>query len=144
MSSQLLGVLMGSLTVVIIVGVAWYVLLVIACWRIFTKAGEPGWKSIIPIYDSYILYKISWAPGWFWVYLILVVISAVLSQFGSIVVLIIALIFTIAAAVVAFIDNYKLSQAFDHGVGFAIGLFILQPIFLLILGFGDSEYYGPQ
>ncbi len=143
-TSAVLGVLMGALTVVIAIAVVWYVLEVIGCWRVFTKAGEPGWKSIIPFYDNYILYKISWAPGWFWVYLILVVAYAGLSEIGNTVLAIIAIICTVGAVVIGFIDNYKLSRAYGHGLGFAIGLFLFQPIFLMVLGFGSSEYEGPQ
>ena len=52
----LVGIGFSTILIVII----WYVLVVVASWHIFTKAGEPGWKSIIPIYNEYILYKISW------------------------------------------------------------------------------------
>ena len=50
--------------------IVWYVLQVIANWRIFTKAGEKGWKSIIPVYNTYITYKIAWKPVFFWIFLI--------------------------------------------------------------------------
>ena len=36
------------------------VLMIVAMWRIFAKAGEAGWKAVIPFYNTYILYKITW------------------------------------------------------------------------------------
>lgn len=44
-----------------------YILQVIAYWKIFTKAGEEGWKSIIPIYNGYVQYRLTWDVQYFWV-----------------------------------------------------------------------------
>ena len=109
-----------------------YILQVIAYWKIFTKAGEEGWKSIIPIYNGYV-----------WVALGLAVGGGILNSFGGIVGVIgsLALLGTALMNVVAL---YKLACAYGHGIGFTIGLFFLNPLFMLILGFGDSEYMGPQ
>jgi hypothetical protein len=46
--------------------IAYYVLLMVACWKVFEKAGEKGWKAIIPIYNEYITYKIAGIKNWFW------------------------------------------------------------------------------
>ena len=112
-----------------------YILQVIAYWKIFTKAGEEGWKSIIPIYNGYVQY--------FWVELGLAVGGGILNSFGGIegVIGSLALLGTALMNVVAL---YKLACAYGHGIGFTIGLFFLNPLFMLILGFGDSEYMGPQ
>ena len=108
-----------------------YILQVIAYWKIFTKAGEEGWKSIIPIYNGYVQA------------LVLAVGGGILNSFGGIVGVIgsLALLGTALMNVVAL---YKLACAYGHGIGFTIGLFFLNPLFMLILGFGDSEYMGPQ
>lgn len=53
-------------------------------------------------------------------------------------------LFTLASAIVNIIAANKLSKAFGHGVGFTIGLFFLNPIFMLILAFSSDEYIGPQ
>ena len=100
-----------------------YILQVIAYWKIFTKAGEEGWN--------------------FWVALGLAVGGGILNSFGGIVGVIgsLALLGTALMNVVAL---YKLACAYGHGIGFTIGLFFLNPLFMLILGFGDSEYMGPQ
>lgn len=99
-----------------------YILLIVAQWKIFEKAGEAGWKSLIPFYNMYILYKIAWGNGW----LFLLTIIPIVGFVASIVV------------------EVKLSKAFGQGGGFAVGLILLPNIFQLILGFGHYEYIGPN
>ena len=55
-----------------------YILQVIAYWKIFTKAGEEGWKSIIPIYNGYVQYRLTWDVQYFWVALGLAVGGGIL------------------------------------------------------------------
>jgi len=98
-----------------------FILLVIALWKIFTKAGEEGWKSLIPIYNYIVLLKIVGRP-WWWLLLFLIPIVNV---------------------VIAIIILNDLSKSFGHGMGFTLGLIFLSNIFLLILGFGSSQYVGP-
>ena len=139
-----IGVILGIIATIAIV--VW-IFQIIAFWKIFTKAGEPGWKSIIPIYGSYVCFKISWKPMWFWVFFVLTFVYSFLSSFsgasgGTSALDIISTIAAIALLIVQIAANYKLSTAFGHGVGFAVGLTLLWPIFVLILGYGKSEYVG--
>ena len=155
------GAIAGSMiTVVLLTGIVLWVLTIIASWKILQKAGEPGWKAIIPIYNIYMLYKIVGMSGWFWASLICgVVISIVMVADGTtntlnmtsqqlelydwskhiptVIVLIVGGIFEL---VVQILYAMKTSKAFGHGAGFAVGLFFLTPIFWLILGFGSSKY----
>ena len=101
--------------------VAIYAILVIPYWVVFTKAGQPGWPALIPIYSTYILLKVVGRPGW---WLILFIIPLV-----NFVILIIVM--------------NDLSKSFGHGVGFTLGLIFLSIIFLFILAFGSSTYRGP-
>ena len=73
-AGAILGTMFGFVLVCVII---WYLLLVIASWKIFTKAGEKGWKSLIPIYNVYILYKISGLSFWKWLVLPAVIIGIV-------------------------------------------------------------------
>jgi hypothetical protein len=97
------------------------VLLIAGWWMIFTKAGEEGWKAIIPIYNVIVLLKIV-GREWWWVLLMLIPIV------GFVVWIIVAL---------------DLAKSFGRGTGFAIGLILLPFIFALILGFGGDTYRGP-
>ncbi len=110
----------GAAAIVLYV-VAIYAILVIPYWVIFTKAGQPGWPALIPIYSTYILLKVVGRPGW---WLILFIIPLV-----NFVILIIVM--------------NDLSKSFGHGVGFTLGLIFLSIIFLFILAFGSSTYRGP-
>lgn len=104
----------------LIVMLALCVIFIIAYWKLFTKAGEPGWAAIVPFYNMYVIYKISMGSGW------LFLLNLV--PFVNFVVNIIML--------------FKLAKAYGKGVGFGFGLLFLSPIFLLILAFGSSEYVG--
>ncbi len=130
----------------IAVALIFWVFQIIAFWKIFVKANEPGWKSIIPFYNSYTVYKISWRPMWFWLSLLAAVLYGFMNNlsvtFASPVFSIIALVLWIVILVLQIAANVKLSRAFGHGAGFAVGLTFLWPIFILILGYGKSEYKG--
>ncbi len=103
-----------------------YVLLVIAMWKIFTKAGKPGWAAIVPIYNVVVMFQIIGLNPWLLLLYLIPVVNFV------------------AAIVFSIMQASRLSKAFGKGTGFAFGLFFLNPIFLLILGFGDSKYIGIQ
>ena len=130
----------------LMIAFAWWILQIIANWRIFIKAGEDGWKSIIPIYGDYISYKIAWQPAYFWLTLILGIVSSYLQgtlETGeSLTVYMLVILIKIILVVISIMYSVKLARAFGRGTGFAIGLIFLQPIFMLILGFGDDRYYG--
>jgi hypothetical protein len=105
-----------------IVGLLIALLLIVAMWKVFTKAGQPGWASIIPIYNLYIWCKIVGRPGW-WILLMLI-------PFVNIIV-----------GIILCID---MAKSFGKGAGFGIGLALLGVIFFPILGFGNAQYQGPS
>jgi hypothetical protein len=96
-------------------------IVLVAYWRIFTKAGEAGWQAIIPIWNVFVFMKVIGRP-WWWVLLMLI-------PFVNIIV-----------GIIAFHD---LAMSFGHGWGFTLGLLFLPFIFFLILGFGGDRYSGP-
>jgi hypothetical protein len=96
-------------------------LVIVAMWKVFTKAGRPGWAAIIPIYNMYVWCKIVGRPGW-WVILMLIPLV------------------NIIVGIIVCID---MAKSFGKGAGFGIGLALLGIIFLPILGFGSAQYQGP-
>ena len=100
---------------------AFTILMIAAWWKIFTKAGQPGWACIIPIYNLYVWCKIVGRP-WWWILLMLI-------PFVNFIILIILII--------------DLANSFGKGVGFGIGWLLLAVIFFPILGFGSAQYQGP-
>jgi hypothetical protein len=92
---------------------------IVAMWKIFEKAGEPGWAAIIPFYNLYVLFKITWGSGWKFLLLLI--------PFANIVIA---------------ITMVKLAKAFGKSGGFAVGLIFLSVIFYCILAFDQSQYQG--
>lgn len=138
------GALMGVLCVVGII----VILIIIANWKIFQKAGKPGWHSIIPILGTIDAYDICWSSGMGLVSLALGFILSILnrSQSSNQGMNIFKLILSVATLVINAVYLYKLAKVFGKGTGFFIGLLLLNPIFMLVLGFGDAVYQpnGPQ
>lgn len=137
----------------LLIGIVWYVLQVIAYWKIFTKAGKPGWHSIIPILNTWDEIDLSWNRRMAWIFLALTVGTSLLNSFiprtpdgetRMTFLSVVVFICGIAMIVLALINEYKLAKAFGKGFGFFIGLLLLNPIFKLILGFGDAQYQGRQ
>lgn len=96
------------------------IIMIVSMWRLFTKAGQPGWAAIIPIYNTIVLLKIAGRPAWWFLLFLLPVVSI------------------IVAAVV----YYEVAQAFGKGVGYAVLLFLLPVIGFPMLAFGDAKYQG--
>ncbi len=129
--------LMSFLAAIWVLVLAWVILCVVADWKIFKKAGQPGWASIVPFYRDYVGYKIYWGNGWIFL------IPVALGLLTGIPVLGAAA--GIVALVIRAMTRYKKSVAFGQGIGFAVGLFFLPGIFSMILAFGNYKYRGiPQ
>jgi Family of unknown function (DUF5684) len=107
--------------IVLAIYLAIIILVIAGMWKMFVKAGQPGWGAIIPIYNVYLILKLVGRPAW-WLILYFV---------------------PIANIVVAVIIAIDLAKSFGKGGGFAVGLFFLGFIFIPILGFGSAEYQGP-
>lgn len=138
-AAAILGVLAAYIVVVLILTVLW----IVANWKIFTKADEAGWKSIIPIYNQYTLFKLTWKTSMFWIMLALSFVSGIVTSLmdntaGEV----ISAIVLIAAAVINIMQMHQQSKAFGHGAGFTCGLVFLNTIFVMILAFGSSQYLG--
>lgn len=109
------------MAIVIILYFAFIVFLIASMWTVFTKAGEPGWAAIVPIYNIITLLKIVGKP-WWWLLLYFVPI----------------------VGIVFIIWTYNmLSKSFGKEEGFTVGLVLLGIVFLPILAFGDAKYVGP-
>lgn len=97
------------------------VLVIAGGWKMFAKAGQPGWGILVPILNIYFMCKIAGRPGW-WVILFFI---------------------PIVSLIVAIILMIDIAKSFGKGIGFGLGLAFLGFIFMPILGFGSAEYHGP-
>ena len=118
--------LMGGMAVLftgvfLIVMLAIGVVMIASLWKVFTKAGQPGWAAIVPFYNLIVLCQIVGRPLW-WIVLCLI-------PFVNFVIVILV-----------YID---LAKSFGKSTGFGLGMFFLGFIFLPILGFGSAQYVGP-
>ncbi|MDG1295574.1 MAG: DUF5684 domain-containing protein [Saprospiraceae bacterium] len=107
---------MGTLGVLAYLGVI--VLLIVSIWKIFEKAGKPGWAAIVPIYNMIVLLEIVNKPVW---WIVLMVIPFV----------------NIVIAIIVYVE---LAKAFGKSAGFGIGMIFLSFIFLPLLAFGEDQY----
>ena len=114
------GITAGVFFLSILFVLAVAVFSIVIMWRIFEKAGEHGWAVIIPFYQNYVLFKITWGQGWLFLLLFLPIINIV----------------------TCIITMIKLAKAFNKDGAFAVGLIFLNIIFLAILAFGKARYSG--
>lgn len=96
------------------------VFIIVAMWRVFTKAGQPGWGCLIPFYSIYLMLKIAGKPGWWLIFFFIPIINFV----------------------VQIVMTIDIARNFGRGGWFAAGLIFLPIIFFPILAFGDSVYIG--
>ena len=102
--------------VVMLVWLAFVVLMIAALWKVFVKAGEPGWAAIVPIYNYVVLDRIAGRPTW-WI-----------------------LLWLLIAPIPYIIVSFDIAKRFGKGAGFAIGLILLPFIFYPVLAWGDNRY----
>ena len=98
------------------------IIVIAGMWKVFTKAGKPGWASIIPIYNAIVLLEIAGKPVW---WIVLLIIPGV-------------------NIFILFIVSIDVAKNFGKGTGFGVGLALLGVIFYPILGFGDATYRPAQ
>lgn len=89
-------------------------------YKVFEKAGIEGWKALIPFYNVYLLYELTWGKGLYALLLLIPIVNIIVS----------------------FMTAIKLAKAFGKGTGFGIGLFFIPLVFKGIIAFGDAKYEG--
>ena len=109
----------GPLFWIVVCAVA--ILEIAAMWKVFEKAGQPGWAAIVPIYNLVVILQIAGKPIW-WILLYFIPIVSI---------------------IIAFMVMFSFARNFGKGGGFALGLIFLSPIFIPILAWGDAQYQGP-
>lgn len=90
-------------------------------WKIYVKAGKPGWAAIIPIYNILVQLEIVGRPWWYLLLLFVPVVNIV----------------------IGIILLFDLAKVFGKGTGFGFGLLFLSFVFIPLLAFGDATYQGP-
>lgn len=112
---------LAQMMVSLVVGLAFLIFFIACGWKIYAKAGQPGWAVLIPIYSTIVLCKIVGKPSW-WVVLTLI---------------------PLVGPIIALVLVFNLATVFGKSGGFAVGMIFLGFIFFPILAFGSSRYIGP-
>lgn len=99
-----------------------FALILVSLWKVYAKAGQPGWAGIIPIYNLFVMMKIIGRP-WWWLLLCLIPLVNI---------------------IIGIIISIDVAKSFGQSIMFAIGLLLLPFIFYAILAFGGAKYMGPS
>ena len=130
MDREAAAILLGFAGSFMLMAIAICVFFIIVNWKMYEKAGKPGWASIVPIYNMVVLFEII---GFKWYYIFFLLLG-----FVPVVGIFLLLAFTL-------IYNVKLAKSFGQTVGFGIGLWFLSPVFTAIIAFSsDIKYVGPS
>ena len=109
----------GSMgTVAMLVWLAIFVTIIAGMWRVFTKAGQPGWGVLVPIYNLYLMCKIAQRPGWWLILMFIPVVNLI----------------------VGIVMSIDIAKHFGKGTGFGVGLAFLGFVFYPLLGFSGAQY----
>jgi hypothetical protein len=108
----------GVLMIVPLLCLVVVVIVLAGCWKMFVKAGQPGWGILIPIYNGYLFIKVAGRPGW-WLILMFVPLVDI---------------------IVGIIVTADIARNFGKGIGFLLGMIFLGFIFYPILGYGSAQY----
>ena len=114
-----LTAILGSMWLIV---AAVSIFLLVTYWKLFQKAGEPGWASIVPFYCNYVLFKIAFGNGWLFLLSLVPFVNIVM----------------------AILLPFKLAKVFGKDIGYGFGLLFLSVIFYPLLAFGSDEYIGPD
>ena len=158
-SSEVMTAMLAMLGIIVALALVIWVLLIIAYWKMFTKAGEKGWKSIIPIYNIYVAFTLCWKDGakQFLIYLIPAVVVGILSGTTTVngttttyaasnpVLGVLASVAGIVCLVWYVRFCIKMAHAYNKGTGCGILSIFFPNILTLYYGFASSAtYQGPQ
>ena len=119
------GFWIGILTTYLFIVFVIVIIFIAAGWRLFSKAGQPGWAVLIPFYNLYLYTQILRRPKW-WILLYFLGFIPFLGALGVL--------------FLSVIDSIRLAKVFGRPPEFGVGLILLNIVFIAILAFGKSDY----
>lgn len=146
-AAWLLGVLLGLGMLLIpfaIVAFILWILRIIALWKAYQRAWQWGWEAIVPIYCSYIKYKLAWMKSWFWYGLLIAVIMWIIAAFIPDQQQLLTNIACAVVWIIYIVVKFKFARKYGWGVFASILYVLFNPICVLILGFGNYPYEGKE
>ena len=146
-AAWLLGLLLGLGALMIplaIISFILWILRIIALWKAFQRAWQWGWEAIVPIYCSYIKYKLAGMKNWFWYGLLIAVLMWVIAAFIPDQQKLLTDIATAIVWIIYIVVKFKFARKYGWGVFASILYVLFNPICVLILGFGNYKYEGKE
>lgn len=135
--TSIIAGIFAALGIFIVVILALVILALVAKYKLFKKMGLDGWKGLIPMVSNYLqMEKTGVDQRW--------LLVATFGSIISIVPLIGSLALLVAMIYMTILVNVSLANSFGKSTGFAVGLILLNPIFLCILAFGSATYEGAK
>jgi len=119
LAAGVVSTILAVITVYWIIFIALYALEAIPKWKLYEKAGQPGWAALVPFYKDYVMFDITWGNG----------------------IMFLLLLIPGANLVIWIITWIKLAKAFGKDGGWACGLIFLNLVFLYIMAFSDDIVY---
>lgn len=138
---SLLVVIGAYVLIILAVALAFGIMQLVGTWKMFKKAGVPGWYSIIPFYSTYTMCRLYWNTNVFWGMMGCMVLYAACIYIGENAMMFL-FIPAVALLVLEIMLYWYMGKAYGKSGGFFAGLLLLTPIFMLILGLDDSQYVG--
>ena len=155
MIANLLKFLQSILVVLIPACCVIAAIIIVSWWKIFEKAGEKGWKALIPVYNVFTWFNVAENGKSFWAFFFVAILDAAaitISQAGAaflekyyytLMFKLLIVLFTVILLVLYVAQTYQFAKAFGKSIGFFFGLLLLPVVFYPILAFGSSKY-APQ
>lgn len=135
--ASILGIFAGIFFVIVAVVLVLLIIIIVSTWKLFTKAGQPGWAAIVPIYNSYILVQVARLP----IYYFVIILVPMLVNIAKVTVPEpVDTVINIVTFITYSYITYNVAKQFGKGIGYTIGLVFLPFIFYPMLAFGDSVY----
>lgn len=140
MESMIIKALLPVIAIMVVIVAINYILSAIGYVKIFQKANIDNQiaKGMIPLWNTFTAFQMTDNLNMFWILIGVSVVSSVISTIPVISSL--TIVGSISALYIVILQEHKLSKAFGHGAGYTVGLVLLRPIFMLILGCGSSQY----
>lgn len=133
--SEMIGSFAGLLIIMGTLMTAWAIVATIATWKLFNKAGQSGWKSIVPIYNCWVLVEIA---GLEWWWFLLIIANSIISTLDLEILTPVA---NIVSYFALFNCYYNIAKKFNKDTGYAVCTGLFSMVFVMILGFSKKEIY---
>lgn len=137
------GIVLGILGVILIPVIIVSVILIVANFKLYKKAGKEGWKCLIPYYNTWTECEfLGLNTNWVWILLGASIVGGILD--GMLDTTLFSYVSTAASFYFSILRSISMAQSFGKDTGFGVGILLLPVVFVPMLAFGKAEYVGAK